>query len=154
MARPAKAITTATGVRTKEEVAFRRGIETSLRGEGGIPVCPDYLTEPQRKVFDFILENLIASDIVSSLDVFTLANTAVAIDRLQGIEMQINEDPELLISSKLMQSRKVYESTMWRGVNELCMSPQARAKIGSLMTNKAKDDVDPLVAALGGEPDE
>lgn len=139
---------------TKEEAAYRRGLEQNFKGNGGIPICPDYLTEPQKEIFHFILDNLIASDVVSSLDVFTLTNTSVAIDRLQNIEMQVNENPDLMTNSKLMSSRKVYEATMWRGVNELCMSPQARAKIGSLMSNKAKDAVDPLVAALGGEPDE
>ena len=53
-----------------------------------------------------------------------------------------------MFDRKVTATRAKYESTMWRGCNEFCLSPQARAKIGSLFTAKRKDETDPLMEAL------
>ena len=47
--------------------------------------------------------------------------------------------------------RQKYQSDLWRGCNELCLSPQARAKIGSLAAQKQKKEKDPLLAALSDD---
>lgn len=154
MARPAKAISTASGARTKEEIAYREGLETKLKGPGGVPKPPSYLNAKQKRLFRFIVKGLVAADIISNLDEFVIANTALAVDRLREIETMVNDDPNLLFDTKIMGTRAKYETTLWRGCNELCLSPQARAKIGSLAMSKKKDEQDPLLALLGGEPDE
>lgn len=154
MGRPAKSITTASGARTKEEIAFRKGLETSLKGVGGTPLPPEHLNEAQLELFNFIVDGLMAADIVNNMDEFVISNTAIAIDRLREIETMVNNDSDLLFDGRLMATRAKYEATLWRGCNELCLSPQARAKIGSLAVSKMKDEKDPLVALLGGEPDE
>lgn len=66
----------------------------------------------------------------------------------------VNEDASLLFDTKLMGTRAKYEGTLWRGCNELCLSPQARAKIGSIAMSKRKEEQDPLIAILGGESDD
>ena len=86
--------------------------------------------------------------ILSSVDDITLAQFCVAVDRLRTIEMMVNRDNGYLFDSKLMSTRAGYEKTMWRGCNEFCLSPQARAKFGSLAVGKAKDATDPLAEAL------
>lgn len=154
MARPTKAAATRTGHMTKEEQAFRVGVETSIRGTGGVPKPPTYLNAKQKKIFRFIVNGLVAADIVSNMDEFVIANTAVAIERLQEIETRVNKDSSLLFDAKLMGTRAKYETCMWRGCNELCLSPQARAKIGSIAMAKRKDEQDPLVAILSGDADE
>lgn len=154
MARPTKAAATRTGHMTKEEQAFREGVETSIRGTGGVPKPPTYLNAKQKKIFRFIVNGLVAADIVSNMDEFVIANTAVAIERLQEIETRVNKDSKLLFDAKLMGTRAKYETCMWRGCNELCLSPQARAKIGSIAMAKRKDEQDPLVAILSGDADE
>ena len=53
-----------------------------------------------------------------------------------------------MFDSKVTATRAKYEATMWRGCSEFCLSPQARAKIGSLFTAKRKDEADPLMEAL------
>lgn len=151
MARPAKAIGTATGARTKEDIAFREAMETKLKGDfAGIPKPPKYLSKNQKKIFRFITEGLASADIVSKMDEFVVTNTAIAVDRLQEIESMINEDISLLLDTKLTQTRAKYESCMWKGCQELCLSPQARAKIGSLAASQRKESADPLIQILGG----
>ena len=85
------------------------------------------------------------------MDVFALESTAVAVDRLRTINGMIDEDPDLLLNSALQSSRAKYQSDLWRGCSELCLSPQARAKLGGLAAQKAKESRDPLVEALGAD---
>ena len=53
--------------------------------------------------------------------------------------------------TSLQNARAKYQSDLWRGCNELCLSPQARAKIGSLAAQKQKEKKDPLLAALSDD---
>ena len=150
MGRPAKSVKVATGARAKEEVALRQEIEENLRGGTGMPAPPDWLTEEQRALFNRIVTQYMDADILAALDAVSLAQFCVAVDRLQYIETEINRSPELLNNREFMNARRGYESTMWRGCTEFCLSPQARAKIGSLAVAKLRDSEDPLAAALGG----
>ena len=106
------------------------------------------LTDGQAEIFDVIVKHCVAAGILSSVDDIALAQFCVAVDRLRTIEMMVNRDNGYLFDSKLMSTRAGYEKTMWRGCNEFCLSPQARAKIGSLAVGKAKDATDPLAEAL------
>ena len=51
----------------------------------------------------------------------------------------------------LQNARAKYQSDLWRGCNELCLSPQARAKIGSLAAQKQKKETDPLLSVLSAD---
>ena len=89
-----------------------------------------------------------AGEILGKLDVFVLESTAVAVDRLRIINGMIDENPDLLLSTALQNNRAKYQSDLWRGCSELCLSPQARAKLGGLAAQKAKESKDPLLEAL------
>lgn len=115
------------------------------------PSRPADLTDGQREIFQFIVSGLVASDILGQLDVFVLESTAVAIDRLRYINGLIDADPGLVMHTGLQNARAKYQSDLWRGCNELCLSPQARAKIGSLAAQKQKKEKDPLLAALSDD---
>ena len=105
----------------------------------------------QAEIFRFIVDGLAAGEILGRMDVFALESTAVAVDRLRTINGMIDEDPDLLLNSALQSSRAKYQSDLWRGCSELCLSPQARAKLGGLAAQKAKESRDPLVEALGAD---
>ncbi|UQT47483.1 hypothetical protein M5E87_21265 [Flavonifractor plautii] len=89
------------------------------------------------------MDGLAAGEILGRMDVFALESTAVAVDRLRTINGMIDEDPDLLLNSALQSSRAKYQSDLWRGCSELCLSPQARAKLGGLAAQKAKESRDP-----------
>lgn len=148
MARPAKSARVKSGAIAKEDEAIRTVVEDKLRGEAVPPEPPEGLTEPQRDIFRFIVENLAASDILGRLDVFVLESTAIAIDRLRTINAMVDAEPGLMLSTPLQNSRAKYQSDLWRGCNELCLSPQARAKIGGMAAQKVKEKKDPLLEAL------
>ena len=148
MARPAKSTRVKTGTITKEEEAVRTAIEDHLRGDISKLEPPDHLTEDQKEIFKFIVEKLADAEILSALDEYVLCSTVIAISRLRQIEKMVNDIPEYLFDSALMGARSRYQSDMWKGCSELCLSPQARAKIGSLAAQAVKQKEDPLLKLL------
>lgn len=74
--------------------------------------------------------------------------SAIAIDRLRTIDEQINSIPTLMIDKDIISARKAYTQEFFRCCNELSLSPQARAKIGSLNFSKKKEQTDPLLQIL------
>ena len=141
--RPAKSVKVKTGAIASNDAAVRTSVEDKLRGEAVKPEPPAGLTAGQAEIFRFI--------VLGRMDVFALESTAVAVDRLRTINGMIDEDPGLLLNSALQSSRAKYQSDLWRGCSELCLSPQARAKLGGLAAQKAKESRDPLVEALGAD---
>lgn len=151
MARPCKSVRVKTGAIAGDDADVRQDVEDKLRGDNTPPAPPDNLTADQRVIFQFIVAGLVASDILGQLDVFVLESTAVAIDRLRYINSLIDVKPDLVMHTGLQGARSKYQSDLWRGCNELCLSPQARAKIGSLAAQKGKEKKDPLMAALSDD---
>lgn len=151
MARPSKSVRVKTGAIAGDDAAIRLDVEDKLRGEISPPEPPENLTADQREIFQFIVDGLVESDILGRLDVFVLESTAVAIDRLRYINGMIDNEPALVAHTGLQGARSKYQSDLWRGCNELCLSPQARAKIGSLAAQKSKEKKDPLMAALSDD---
>ena len=148
MARPAKSVRVKSGAIVKEEAAARLDMEDKLRGAAEKPSPPENMPEDQREVFQFIVDALVESDILGKLDVFVLESTAVAVARLRRINRMVDQDDSLLSDTALQGVRAKYQSDLWRGCSELCLSPQARAKIGNLAAQAAKASKDPLLAAI------
>lgn len=147
MARPAKAISASTAARTKEDIALRTQIEDQLK-DGKLPVAPSWLTPEQAYMFDRIIQHCEHSGILSSVDDYSLTMLCVAMDRLYVLEEQVNENPERIMDREYISARAGFEKTFWRGCQEFCLTPQARAKIGSLAVAARKEKEDPLAAAL------
>lgn len=148
MGRPAKAVAVQSRHNTKAEKEQREQVENILKGKADKLVAPDYLTSEQTKIFNFIIDELIKSDILSNLDIYTLTNCAITIERIATAEWQMNVEG---ITPELLKIKESYTKDFFRYCNELCLSPQARAKIGSLNLAKSKEQSDPLLQIFGGE---
>ena len=98
------------------------------------------------------MAELTESGILGNLDVYILTAAAVAIDRLAAMEESINERPSLLTNSTYMASREKYSRDFYRCCNELCLSPQARAKLAGLRVQKEKAE-NPLLKVLADQAD-
>lgn len=138
MARPAKATGTRARHDTKDEADIRKQCEDAMRGSGDKIKPGKHLTPPQKKIFKDIVRELEASNILGNLDVYILDKTAIAIDRMVHIEIEINNDPEKLYCDALMKAKTIYDRDFDRGCRELCLSPQSRAKISAAAAAKAK----------------
>lgn len=150
MARPAKSVELQSSHLTKQEITVRKNTENMLRGSTAVRP-PYHLTKAQKKIFRAILQAFLKADIAGELDAYILAEGAVVIDRLQQIEQKINDQPELLLDKDVMSIRKGYTQDFFRICNELSLSPQSRAKLGSIAAGKVRRNSDPLLRLLEGE---
>lgn len=153
MARPCKPIETQSRHNTKEEIEARKKQEEKLKGLADKIKPPKYLNKDQKKIFKYIVDELKASGILSNLDIYVLATCSIAISRLTEIEKQINGDITNLWDKTLMSSKDKYTKDFFRCCNELSLSPQARAKIGSLALQAKEKEEDPLIKALKDDDD-
>lgn len=149
--RPAKSAKTLTeNSQTKEEIRIRIENEEKLRGGTDLIIPPEQLTENQKYIFNFIVSELKASEILGNLDLFLLVQTVIAIDRVQEIEFKINKNPKLIYVKEVMSVKDKYMKDFFRGCNELSLSPQSRAKLSNINMQTKANEEDPLLKLLSG----
>lgn len=153
MARPAKAINTKTGKIGREEQKRRLEIEDSLRGGREKLIPPLYLSDDQMKIFNYIMNELEEASILGNLDLFVLSQTAICIDRVQKLEAQVNDNPDLIQNNAFMAGKDKYSKDFFRCCNELCLSPQSRAKL-SISTVRPGSEKKKTIIDLLNEDDE
>lgn len=135
---------------TKEERAIREETEEKLKGGEGKIIAPNYLSKEQKKIFKRIVDILKPSGMLGSIDIYLLAQTSVAINRLQAIEQLINEDISNLKDKDIMRAKSEYTKEFYRCCNELSLSPQSRAKLGVLAVQQKQNQEDALLKVLTG----
>ena len=151
IARPCKSAKVLTDCsQTKAEIKQRIEIENKLKGNSDNITPPAYLTEVQKNIFNLIVEELKASDILSNLDVFILTTCAIAIDRLHQIEQMINDNMELMVDKALLSAKDKYTKDLFRCCNELSLSPQSRGKMANINQKAREQEEDKLLQILGG----
>ena len=123
-------------------------MQNSLKGDNACIVPPYKLSYSQLNIFNRIRDVYDNVGLIGELDIYTLAECAVVIDRLQVLEMMINDNPDLLTDKDIMSIRKGYTQDYYRLCNELGLSPQSRAKLGSLSLQKDKQNNDKLLTLL------
>jgi P27 family predicted phage terminase small subunit len=148
--RPSKNVIVSSKNLTKEEKQTRKQTEEKIKGASDKITPPTSLTVKQKKFFKAVVKELKPSGILSNLDVYILAAFAVAKDRLDYIEKLINEKPELLLDKNLMSAKDKYSKDFFRCCSELSLSPQSRAKLGTINLQAKKDEEDPLLKLLAG----
>ncbi|MEH7391763.1 P27 family phage terminase small subunit [Bacillus sp. JJ1474] len=151
MARPSKSVNVMSKNLTKEEIRIRQETENKLRGDASNISPPKHLNSRQKKIFNFIVDELEASGILGNLDTYILSTCSIAIDRIQEIEKQINKDIEKLNDKNLMSAKEKYTKEFFRSMNELSLSPQSRAKLGNINLQSQQQAEDPLLKILSGD---
>lgn len=146
MARPAISAKVTAKHLTNDEKNMKISTEDKLRGDADELTPPSYLSDVQKEIFLYIVKNLESSGILGNIDVFVLADCSICIDRMQSIEAQINSEPELMSNSSLIATKDRYSKNFQRYCNELCLSPQSRAKIANI--NLQGKEENPLLELL------
>ena len=139
MARPAKSVKTISKNLTNNEKLKREIAEELMQGDCSQLIPPDYLTESQIKIFNFIVNNLEESKILGSIDLYVLSQGAITIDRLINIEEYINCHSDAMFDTKLMATQDRLFKQFARICNELLLSPQSRAKISISVAEKTEN---------------
>lgn len=150
MARPTKSVQTMSKNLTKEEKAIRLDTEEKLRGPADNISPPKHLNARQKKIFNYIVQELEASKILGNLDIYILGTAAIAIDRMQQIEKLINKDPEKMFDKDVIKAKAEYTKEFFRVCNELSLSPQSRAKLGNINLQAKQKSEDQLLKVLRG----
>ena len=133
---------------TKQERAERLAAENQLRGGPLDPAdIPEELTEAEAAAYIWLCAVLEPADILGEPDRETVKLAAIAMARLEIIDDMIRQDPELLTDKNINAIRKTYMDQCFTFCRELCLSPAARSKIGSMASNKAAED--PLIKLIG-----
>lgn len=153
MTRPAKSVKAKTGNILKSEEKSRLETENKLKGKSDKLVPPEYLTKEQADVFYYILENLDESKMLGNLDQFILARASITICQLKSFDIQANANPEVLLDSKFRMAKDAATKDFFRCCNELCLSPQSRAKL-SISAVKAEPEKKSLMDILNEEDDD
>lgn len=154
MARPAKAVATKTGKIGNEEQQKRLQIESKLKGGREKLVPPLYLTDDQMQIFNYIMDELEESNILGNLDLFVLSQTAICVDRVQKLEKEINDNPDLIRNNAFMAGKDKYSKDFFRCCNELCLSPQSRAKLSIATVKPGAEKKKAIMDLLNGEDDD
>ena len=139
MARPAKSVSVSSKHFTSSEKNSRLENEKNLRGDSDKLRPPAYLTAAQKKIFRYIVKNLEASGILGNLDIYVLTECSICIDRMQTIEKQLNEKNSL--DPVLISVKEKYTKAFFRYCNELCLSPQSRAKLANMNPEKEENPI-------------
>ena len=146
MARPCKNTNVLKGEKfSKEELSERRETENQLRGNCDKIIAADYLCEEAKEIFYNLVNELEATGILGNLDVTILAICSNAIYRIEECERILNED---LFNKEALRTKEIYTKEFFRTCNELCLSPQSRAKMANLKYQSGKEKEDPLEQIL------
>ena len=147
MARPAKSVAVSSKHFTSFEKNSRLENEKNLKGDCNKLKPPAYLTAPQKKIFKYIVRNLETSGILGNLDIYVLTECSICIDRMQTIEKNLNEKNSL--DPVLIGMKEKYTKAFFRYCNELCLSPQSRAKLANM--NLSEKEENPLLTILNDD---
>ena len=151
MGRPAKVVDVQSGEVRKDVRQARKAEEKKLKGDA-VNVKPSFpLSKEQKRIFNKIKGLFEELDMLGELDCYVLTEAAVVIDRLNQIEKHLNERPDLLYDRDICNTRKEYMQNFFRICNELSLSPQSRAKMGIIASDKDSQDSDPILRLFGGE---
>lgn len=150
MARPSKALGAMSKNLTKEERMLRQTQEDLLRGADDNIAPSYYLVDRQLEIFEWLVEEMEASKMLSNIDSPNLSAFAFALTQLEHINDMINRNPDNLFDKAVLQARAQLIKETQRFTNEFCLSPQSRAKMGNANIAKKEKAQDPLLKALSG----
>jgi phage terminase small subunit len=150
MARPSKALGAMSKNLTKEERMLRQEQETRLKGASDNITPSYYLIDRQAELFDWLVSEMEASNMLSNLDSPNLSAFAFALAQLEHVNDMINRNPNNLFDKAVLQARGQLIKECQRFTNEFCLSPQSRAKMGNANIQAKEKAQDPLLKALQG----
>lgn len=151
MGRPAAVNGTAKGHYTKRELAIRKEAEEALKGMNDDLEAPSYLSEAQKEIFDYIVEQMRDAELYGNLDVYYLAQFAICADRLAELELRQNICEEERFSKVYITARNTYSKDFHKCAVELGLSPQARGKISGLAAQKKEQERNPVLDILSDD---
>ena len=135
---------------TNLEREVRTETERTLKGKSDKLKAPDYLSDTQKAIFNYVVSEMQMPGFFGNMDVFILAQYAICADTLINIEVE-RQDPEKEYSKDLISARKTYSADFLKFGLELGLSPQARAKVGIYAAEQKKAETNPVLGILNAK---
>jgi len=114
---------------TKAEIAKRRAIEAAAKGDTDKVKPPRFLTEPQKKEFKRLAEELLKIDIIQNLDVNMLVMFVQTWEQYNDVVKAIECAPMGQVYNSLQRTKDLLFSQCMRAANELGLTFSARMKM-------------------------
>ena len=147
MARPTTSAKLTRKHLTKKTRDIRIAVENRLRGEQYDETVPKDFSLEEAAAYIWLCEVLRPADILGEPDHQTVRLAAITIARLNALDSLVRENPSWLTDKDFNSIRNGYIAQYLKFCKELCLSPGARSKIGSLARNQKAED--PLIKVLG-----
>lgn len=151
MARPCKSGNVFLGKHGKEKLNARLKEEEKLKGSDVNLKPSKNLTKNQKAIFKFIVNMLKDTNVLGGIDIYVLERTCCCIDTIQQCENILNSQGLFDIAGNphpAFKMKKEELSNFFRLINELSLSPQARAKIANLNVQFKREEDDLLLKEL------
>ncbi|MCT4543496.1 MAG: phage terminase small subunit P27 family [Vallitalea sp.] len=150
MAKASKPVEMTSKHLTKQEIAERKKEEEKLKGnDDKVYKPPSHLSKEEKKLYKFLVKELRESSILCNLDITILETTVDAIVNMQKCKQKINELGIVvkkgngdIVKNPACTAYKDYNSIFNKCLQELGLSPSARARLSQLnvQTEKNKND--------------
>ena len=122
---------------TKAEIEERKNRELQTEKLTKCPSAPNYLNDNQKKIFKKVCKQLIDVKLLTILDIDTVARYSIALDLYQDITEQINNNRELLLNNKIINTQSKLHKQLSELSNALCLNIVARSKL--IVDNTSKE---------------
>lgn len=157
--RPNKPLSIKSKNHTKAEILAIQEAEEQLKGKDDyIYEVPDDITDDEKVVYQFLVDELKESKILSNLDTFLLRNLSFSVAGMIRTQEMINASDKLVqksngdwVKNPLYGVLADYQKQFNWGCKELGLSPSSRSAIANINLQAQQQEQDPLLRVLRGE---
>ena len=114
---------------TKSELEERKNTTLQVDKLTKCPQAPSYLNEEQKKIFKKVAKQLIEANLMTVLDIDTVARYSILQDSFIQLNKQISEEPTLLLDDKILNKQIKLSKEIQTLSNVLCLNIVARSKV-------------------------
>ena len=114
---------------TKAEIEEKKNSQLKVDKLTKIPQSPSYLNEEQKKIFKKTCKMLIDANLLTAMDIDTIARYAIVTDMYIQLTKKINEDSDLLLDDKIVNKQLKLFKECDSLSNLLCLNIISRNKI-------------------------
>lgn len=141
---------------TKKEIDDRKQEENKLKGMDDLVYNPpSYLTDKEKELYSFLVEQLYESKVLCNLDIAMLETTVDSILKMKECKQIINshgivivKDNGDLAKNPACTAYKDYNAIFNKCCMELGLSPSARSRLAQININAKQEKEDPLLKVL------
>lgn len=164
MARPRKPASLKQGKsESKEQLQRRQEIEEQLLGgTDKISQVPEHLNEMAKIYYQFLVNELEISGLLSNLDIPVLEQTADTLSKIRDCDEHLNDEGLVItkvdryghensMKNPYVDIKMAYLNQFKHLANQLGLSPASRAALASKKIEEKQNEEDPLLQILSGK---